>query len=66
VDTLTERILDRLRVSDGFLPLTDKSPPETIARWFGVSKKQFKQAVGALYKDRQVALEPDGIRLREG
>lgn len=62
VDTLTERILDRLRVSNGFLPLTDKSPPETIARWFGVSKKQFKQAVGALYRERQVVLEADGIR----
>ena len=43
--------------------LTDKSPPEAIHSVFGVSKKVFKKALGLLYKQRRVSLEPKGIRL---
>jgi uncharacterized protein len=66
VDPLTDRVLERLKAGGGFLPLTDRSPPEVIHRAFGVSKKQFKQAVGALYRRRRIVLEGDGIRLIEG
>lgn len=46
-----------------FIPLTDTSAPDEIYDYYGVSKKTFKRAVGALYKERLIALEPDGIRL---
>jgi len=49
-----------------FLPLHDNSPPELIQQQLGLSKKQFKKAVGGLYKDGRVALGDDGIRLRSG
>ncbi|HEY0977233.1 MAG TPA: S1-like domain-containing RNA-binding protein [Flavobacteriales bacterium] len=45
----------------GFLDLTDKSSPEDIHAVFGISKKAFKQALGALYKERKVRIEPQGI-----
>lgn len=44
------------------LPLTDASPPELIRSRLGISKKLFKKAVGALYKEGKIALSPDGIR----
>jgi len=65
LDGLAGRIIDRLEASDGFLPLTDKSPPEAIHAGFGVSKKVFKQALGALYRQRRITLHADGIRLAE-
>lgn len=46
-----------------FIPLTDSSAPDEIYDYYGVSKKTFKRAVGALYKERLIALEADGIRL---
>lgn len=57
-------ILAALRARDGFLPLTDKSAPEEIARLLRVSKKRFKKAVGGLYKEGLIAIADDGIRLR--
>ena len=63
VTQLTDVILDKLKSNDGFLPATAKTPPEQINAWFGVSKKTYKNAVGALYKKRQITIEEDGIRL---
>ncbi|EED33733.1 nucleic acid binding protein [gamma proteobacterium NOR5-3] len=63
MDDISSRVLARLEENDGFLALTDKSPPPEIYAVFGVSKKVFKQAIGALYKQRVITLEKDGIRL---
>ncbi len=65
VTDLTETILNALRDNGGFLEITDHSSPERIRALFGTSKKAFKMAVGALYKKRLIALEPDGLRLVE-
>ena len=51
----------RLQSRNGFLPLTDKSSAEAIYEEFGISKKAFKKALGALYKERKVRIEEDGI-----
>lgn len=59
-----EIILAALAAHSGFLPLTDKSPPEAIAELLRLSKKSFKKAVGGLYKEGAVSMAPDGIRLR--
>lgn len=63
VNTLAEDLLTVLKRRGGFLPVTDKTPPGEIAALFGMSKKAFKQTLGALYKSRRVLLEPNGIRL---
>lgn len=63
MDNVSSLIITALQDNEGFLALTDKSPPPDIYAAFGVSKKVFKQAVGALYKQRRIALEDTGIRL---
>jgi uncharacterized protein len=65
VDSLGEQILAQLRDSDGYLALSDKSPPEEIYAAFGVSKNAFKRAIGALYKQRLITLDSAGINLLE-
>jgi len=62
VDDLSTRILDTLNKQDGFLALSDKSPPKQIYDTFGVSKKSFKMTIGALYKKQLITIEPGGIR----
>lgn len=64
VDEFSQRILDALKKNDGFLPVTDKSPAETIEKLFGLSKKKYKMTVGTLYKNQLITLEPNGIRLK--
>jgi hypothetical protein len=56
-------ILEELKAAGGFLPLHDKSDPDTIKNELGMSKKSFKRAVGTLYKDKQILLKDDGIEL---
>ena len=63
VDPLTQMILDELKKEGGFIPVSDKSEAEEVYRFFGISKKSYKQAIGALYKRRMITISPDGIRL---
>ena len=62
VDGMAGEIFDLLKENDGFLAVTSKSSPEEIHNLFGMSKKNFKKALGALYRKRLVLLEDDGIR----
>ena len=66
INALSRKIMDHLHTQGGFMAVTDKSRPKVIVDLFGVSKKTFKKAIGNLYKKRLIALEKDGIRLREG
>lgn len=63
VDAVAQGILDMLKQHGGSMKVTDKSEAETIYRLFGISKKTFKKAIGALYKKRLILLEPESIRL---
>jgi len=63
VGEMEEQILEFIRKNNGFTSVTDKSSPEIIYELFGMSKKNYKKALGALYKKRLVLLEPDGVRL---
>ncbi len=56
-------VLDELKAAGGFIPLHDKSDPETIKNELGLSKKSFKKAIGSLYKDKQIVIKEDGIEL---
>lgn len=62
---LTQKILAALHKADGFLPLHDKSPALDIQRAFNESKKSFKSAIGMLYKQGEIQLEDNGIRLKK-
>jgi uncharacterized protein len=62
-DELAPKILVELEKNNGYLPLTDKSSTEQIYTTFHESKKNFKKAIGSLYKQRLITIEPDGIRL---
>ena len=63
VAPLKEQVLEALAAAGGRLALGDASPPERIRAAFGVSKKAFKQAIGALYKERRITIGERGIRL---
>lgn len=61
--TLGEQILDHLRKAGGTSSLTDKSDPAEIYATFGVSKRAYKDALGGLYRQRKVDLEPGLVKL---
>ncbi|SER31008.1 hypothetical protein SAMN03159444_03803 [Pseudomonas sp. NFACC02] len=61
--SLNTKILDKLRENNGVLPVSDKSDPAVISNLFGVSKGNFKKAIGALYKQGQIVIHPDRIEL---
>ncbi|HCR53148.1 MAG TPA: GntR family transcriptional regulator [Cytophagales bacterium] len=61
-DPNCEIIQNKLLKSKGFIPITDNSSPEKIYAAFGMSKKAFKKAIGALYKQRKISITPEGIQ----
>jgi hypothetical protein len=63
VDAISQKILDELKVNRGFMAVTDKTSPDMINAMFGISKKNFKKAIGNLYKKRLITFDSDGIRL---
>ncbi len=63
VEDETQKILRLLNENKGYLPYYDKSDPEEIYSFFGMSKKTFKMTVGNLYKQKKISLEDKGIRL---
>ncbi len=65
VDSIAQNILDKLSNANGFISINDKSPAEIISDTFGISKKNFKKAIGSLYKQRRINIEADGIRLTD-
>lgn len=63
VEDETGKIIRLLKENAGFLPYHDKSDPEEIYSFFGMSKKTFKMTTGNLYKQRKISFEKDGIKL---
>ncbi len=61
LDALQALILQKLEEGQGVLALSDKSPAEDIARQFGVSKGNFKKAIGGLYKQGRIVIHLDRI-----
>ena len=62
MDDDAERLMELIESYDGVLPFSDKASPETIRREADMSKKEFKRAVGRLYKDRRISIEEGCIR----
>jgi len=65
IENESEKILRMLQEHDGYLPYNDKSAPEEIYTYFGMSKKAFKMATGALYKQKKISFTQTGIKLEE-
>lgn len=57
-----DKLMEMLEKEGGRLPFSDKADPELIRSKTGMSKNEFKRAVGSLYKQRLIAIEPDEIR----
>lgn len=53
------------RSPDNRIPYHDKSNPDDIREYFGISKGQFKRAVGRLMKERLVLQDKEGTYLTE-
>ncbi|MBD1552742.1 S1 RNA-binding domain-containing protein [Pseudomonas typographi] len=62
-DGLHRQILERVQAAGGSLAVCDKSDPQLIAQLFGVSKGNFKKAIGALYKEGKLVILNDKIEL---
>lgn len=60
-DSLQALIMQTLDENDGVLNLSDKSAAPEIARLFGVSKGNFKKAIGGLYRQGRIVIHPDRI-----
>lgn len=56
IDDVADDILHYLHECGGTMNLNDKSSPEDILRIFNCSKKDFKKALGLLYKQHKVIL----------
>ncbi len=63
IEPSSQIILDELKANRGFLRLTDNSHPEDIKTVLKMSKKNFKKAVGNLYKQQLIEIKEDGIYL---
>ncbi len=63
VASLQVQIVEALERNGGRLAFDDATSPESIRAAFGVSKKAFKQALGALYKSRRIRFQNPGIEL---
>jgi len=63
VDAISQKILDELRKNRGFMAVSDNTSPEMINALLGISKKNFKKAIGSLYKKHLITFDSDGIRL---
>ncbi|XOV91076.1 MAG: S1 RNA-binding domain-containing protein [Bacteroidota bacterium] len=62
-DPNTKMVLQKLTDNNGFLGIGDKSDTDEIYQTFGISKKAFKKAIGALYKQKKILIKPEGITL---
>lgn len=64
IESDAEKLIEIIKSYDGVLPFTDKASPEVIKRETGMSKNEFKKAVGNLYKNRVIEItENNKIRL---
>jgi predicted RNA-binding protein (virulence factor B family) len=63
IEPSSQVILDELQANRGFLRLSDSSHPEDIKTVLKMSKKNFKKALGNLYKQKLIEIKEDGIYL---
>ena len=57
-----DKVMSIIESFDGVLPFNDKARPETIKRETGMSKNEFKRAVGNLLKAGRIEIKENCIR----
>lgn len=65
MDDDSQFVLDEIKKHGGRLPFNDKASPELIRSQFNMSKNEFKRAVGRLFKERKIVINPDSIELTD-
>ncbi len=65
VEGSAKEIVELLEKAGGFIPCHDKSSPDEIRKVFSMSKKEFKRAIGGLYKKGILNLKKNGIELKK-
>lgn len=65
VEDEESKVLRLLQENNGYLPYHDKSDPEDIYEFFGMSKKTFKMVLGTLYKQRKIEFTSTGFKAVE-
>jgi len=65
VEDESAKVLRLLQENNGYLPYHDKSSPEDIYSFFGMSKKTFKMTTGKLYRERKIEFTQAGIKLTQ-
>lgn len=63
INGIVERILEKLEDNGGVLDVSDKTVPEIIYNLFECSKKDYKKAIGTLFKERKIELTATEIKL---
>lgn len=64
IESDAQALIALIKSYDGVLPFTEKASPEVIKRETGMSKNEFKKAIGNLYKNRIIEItENNKIRL---
>ena len=63
VEDESAKVLRLLQENNDYLPYHDKSSPEDIYSFFGMSKKTFKMTTGKLYRERKIEFTKTGIKL---
>ena len=64
IDSDMELIYKKLMAAGGSLPFHDKSDPEAIKEYFGLSKNAFKRALGRLMKEGHILLDETHFEVR--
>jgi predicted RNA-binding protein (virulence factor B family) len=65
VEDEKQKVLRLLSENNDYLPYNDKSDPEEIYSFFGMSKKTFKMTTGSLFKERKIIFTQTGFKLAE-
>jgi predicted RNA-binding protein (virulence factor B family) len=65
VEDAADKVLRLLKENKGRLPYHDKSDPEAIYSFFGMSKKTFKMTTGKLYKEKKISITNTEIILNQ-
>lgn len=61
--SVADMLIELMKKNGGVTGLTDKSDPRDIAAALGCSKKDFKKAVGFLYKQRRIEVSDKELKL---
>jgi len=64
VDGIVKKILEKLKDNGGVLDVSDKTAPEIIYNLFECSKKDYKKALGTLFKEKKIELTDTEIKLK--